>query len=383
MPSSKPRKSLGRWIRRRKGSGPGEDPRCDSEAHRRVVGDSLVLEADLFPPALKLRMFRHDVARGDDLLACETYLTVGLEAVGHREVRVTFPRTDDAESDSHLVTVGKFFIGIYELAETGKTVGPLSFSWFGEEQLSFGAVVWSNADELPGVNTPSGTLQGIFMKPREYDVLVRHGNPLRALAYLGKRYYHYPWPSWSDPGRPDLPENEDFPPSCIGKVSRRIVADSSVTREGDTVVFRVGRLGGGKVNEAVSDVDPADGVVVCTGLSASAGGCLSWQPGQEGTWMNVPGPPRDAGAARACGDMSVVRLGGTFLAVVRSNDETMGGVTVEDGYCFSLDGRHWSAIRQAIHDRSPVRVNAHDSEHLSLDVRFENAVNGAHASASH
>jgi hypothetical protein len=330
------------------------------------AGHALILETDLIPEKLKLRVYKHEIETSPDPLAVWTYLSVGLQNVGHPEVRMTFPCVESSEGAyREPVTLLE---NIYAFAEKGDLVGPMDQTWFDRDMLGFRRIVYIVATEFPGVNTPPNTLHAIFLKERESEELQTQGCPLRLLTRLGQYYFYYPWPPWSDPARPDLGATPDQPTSILAQAHRLLTPGCCIVKDTNAVALQLLPSNIPDLRKAIEAVPAGKFFVLMTGLDPAAHACMVWQPGQEHPTAISGSLDVPAGQTTVL-DHANAKMAGCFAAFAPGIDWS-GATALEDGYFVGLTDLDWRRVRQALENGEGITVESSRADHQNFAVHL-------------
>lgn len=319
------------------------------------------------PVALEVRRYRHSLETVNGPIEVLTFLTVGLERLGHPEIRVTVPAAEQADVQSD--EPARLLKWIHEAASQGQRVGPFGQTGFNQDWMGFRGVLYVDADDVPGfaeVDAPPGTLHGIFLKEREWAELMRLGCPMRQLTRLGDHYRHYPWPPWCDPARADVGPMPDSEPSMLAKLPWLPAWSSIVEGDGSAITLHVHSSERRDLAKSLATLPPAGACALSLGPATGIHGHYVWSPGQVGAAAIMP-------ASRAQVGWKIVappnlRLGGCFVVFAPGADWSAAG-QVEDGFVVVLTDLDWRRVRDAIERGDELTVASTHAEGLPFVVR--------------
>src|SRR5262245_21695175 len=167
--------------------------------------DPSSVQRDVAGGAVHVRVVTHAAATPVESVACWTYVTDGLMAVGQKELTITVAREPGETSPP--VDPFKFLDTVYGLAKQGRIVDVGDVSKFVAGgflgRRDFQGVIYVPAQPWIGVTYPAPTLHALVVTGDEVDAAIQYG-VLRILGELGLAHRAFPTAVWVDRKRAPL-----------------------------------------------------------------------------------------------------------------------------------------------------------------------------------
>lgn len=269
-------------------------------------------------------------------IACWSYVSRGLAALGQPEIVFTLRHDPSAASGSFPHDPLQLFATLYRLAAEGHRVARGDITEFGDERFLGHHLLYADAQPLEGVPLPPSALAALLITPDELRA-VREFGPTRVLARLGQVSAYYPFPPWSDAQRRAPSLASTFEGSVLAMMPRVLCPDVWVTVGQDQILvspLRADRRSWSDRLAALTDDIP---FALLTALDPAADGCLVWEPGQRGPEAITPEGSDGS------------RLSGCFIGLL-PGQPVNGGQIVEDGLLMKLTAASWNEVRGALID---------------------------------
>src|SRR5262245_1508739 len=143
------------------------------------------VRVDVIPEKLSMRVEAHEIPSRHGPMACWSYVSDGLTALGQTEIVFTL-RQDPAESsDTAPDDPLQLFATVHRLAESGQLVEAGGVTEFGEQRFFDHHLLYVPAQPLPGVALPAPCLSALLVTDDELRA-VRMFGPARVLARMGQ-----------------------------------------------------------------------------------------------------------------------------------------------------------------------------------------------------
>jgi hypothetical protein len=240
---------------------------------------------ELVPGALSATVHLHEINAGTRVLRGWTMISEGLTLVGQSEMAFTLVRSSDRAEDFPPFLLRHLPI-VRQLASEGRIVGEGGATAYRPAAMKalgpFAGIGYAAPDRSLSVLLPPGCLIGVLLTEGEVEMWMRCF-PERVLSKLGQLHQFFPYPFWSDPGRPSVYAAGDSQISLMSELPKFRAEGSSATLTGGT-------LAGGEISlrmrptdaRFVADRIAADGAVaVMVGRDPSVLAALVWEPGQD------------------------------------------------------------------------------------------------------
>ena len=302
------------------------------------------MRVDVIPEKLFMRVEAHEIPSRHGPMACWSYVSDGLTALGQTEIVFTL-RQDPAESsDTAPDDPLQLFATVHRLAESGQLVEAGGVTEFGEQRFFDHHLLYVPAQPLPGVALPAPCLSALLVTDDELRA-VRMFGPARVLARMGQATSHYPFPAWSDRRRRGLTLERTLEASVLSKIPRAAFHHVHVGVIDNRITLSALRGEQALWHERLARLPAQAPVALLTAIDPSSNGCLTWVPGQSGPEAIIP-PGSDG--SRVCG---------CFIAFL-PDQPGCGGKILEDGLAMELTADAWQAIRRALVDGNDLAIPA-------------------------
>lgn len=322
------------------------------------------IQIELLPGKLKVRVWLHEIDSRKGPVSCWSYITEGLQALGHEELIFTLNHNSAEKPGEYPRDPLAFFKAIYQSAAEGRMVNVGALTELGEDgflgRRDFRAITYIRPESLKGVEMKAPLLAAIALTGDELDVAKTFGMT-RVLGLLGQAYRHYPCPPWVDRARNSLVSMKEMKEqSILAKALRSTARGVSVIQESDARGSRVIQeknritlraLTGARpqLQALLARIPPSEALALLTEPDTKASACLVWQAGQsKPTAIGLDGS-----------DLS--RLTGNFILFLPSGAEN-GNRMFEDGFSVFLTDDAWQAVRQALESGKPISIKAANGE---------------------
>ena len=298
----------------------------------------------LIPQQLTVLVHFHDVETVDGPVRCWTYVTDGYWAAGHPELSFTL-RLAPGENPYGLPEPPlRLFHDFFGKIGQGQRVLPGErLEMAADGFLGLAGLALVRPYPLPGITLSAPTLATIGLGPVELEAVQQLGIT-RVLARLGKRYSSFPYPLWTDRGRPQLDLDRDLEKSALTYLPTASIPNLFTSFADGTILLR-GLLPATRFLRArLSALPEGERFALLTEYDLSADSQLVWEP--DNTITNLS-------HAQATGS----RIGAGFCVLIpgREWDE---GQRVEDGYAMLLTAESWQALRLALVGGAPLHIPA-------------------------
>jgi len=305
-------------------------------------------EVELVPNQLKARIYLHDIPSQSGVIACVSFVTVGLWSQKQKELILTFHRRPEDKPQDYPVPVLKFLKVVYEFAKTGRLVDVGDYTEFSPAGL-FGdgrvrGIAYIRPQPLEGVEVPDPLLAGILLFDDEVEVAKSFG-VTRVMANLGREYKYYPCPPWSERSRASVISGKAVTKqSVLAKIPRTATAGMSYRVEKESeIILSVLTDAADRLQAKLARIAPDSPIAFLTEPDPLADACLVWQPGQSE--LRAITPPASTGSSRTGNSI-------TFAPRQKVNDFRY----VEDGIALTLTDETWTTIRRALETGKPASV---------------------------
>ncbi|HEU4728700.1 MAG TPA: hypothetical protein VFT22_12440 [Kofleriaceae bacterium] len=313
---------------------PPEDPAAEPPAEPASERVHEPIGVEILEGALGALVHAHDIPTPNGAIACWTYVSEGLLAHGHAELVFTLRRNPDEAVEQAPDEPFRLFTTVYQLAATGRPIGPGAIPDLGEERFLGHHLLFVRAQPLPGVALPEPCLAVVLLADDELRA-VRAFGVARVLARMAEASAYYPFPPWADLRRQGLALERTFERSVLARLPRASAPGVRVSASGERVTLSARRSELPAWEDRLAQIPAQAPFALLTGPDPGADGCLVWVPGQK--QVEVIAPP-GSDAARICG---------SFLVFVPGQAE-VGGKVLEDGFALELTDAAWQAIRRAL-----------------------------------
>jgi len=293
---------------------------------------------------LSARVYEHEIATQQARIACWSYVTDGLAALGQAEIVFTLRRDGGPAAEPLPDPPLRLFAAVLELAARGQRIAAGGQTEFGDERFFDHHLLYARAQPLSGVRLPPGCLTAVLVTADELRA-VRAFGPTRVLARMGQAATHYPFPPWADRKRRGLAMDRTFDASVLSQLPRASDPRVRVTLHGDRIVISAPRDEQPAWRDRLALLPDGAPLTVLTGLDPAANGCLVWVPGQKEPEAIIP----------TGSDAS--RVGGCFVAVFPDQPASTGKI-LEDGFAIQLTGEAWQALRRALIEGEELAIPA-------------------------
>jgi hypothetical protein len=312
---------------------------------RPPAGPQAFAPVEVVPGQLRASAFEHDVKAMRGIVRCVTFVSDGLQSVGHREVSITLVRSSGQDVERLAPVMFELFRSIQEWGRKGALARAGTLTTFGPQGFPAvpGAtgIAWIRGEHLEGVEAGLGSrLAGVFLMGEELQVAQRCG-VTRVLTHLGNAARWYPCPPWSERGRRPLIDASSIEVSLIGRLPTLRVDGLHVRLDGDDhVVLRI--LEGSRPQLAALEKAPDGALVLLADVDPEATACMLWSPGQKER-HGISAPHHDAAHPR---------IAGTCLIVVPGVEQE-DARPFEDGLSIMLTAGTWSELRRCLIEGAP------------------------------
>ena len=235
---------------------------------------------DLVPGTLSATVHLHEIATGSGVVRGWTLVSEGLTSVGQSEMAFTLVRESDRAEDfppfllNHLLTVRQF-------AAEGQFVSERGFTHYRAGAMSdlgpFAGIGYTAPDRSVQVPLPAQCLTGVLLTEGELEMWMRCFAE-RVLSKLGHLTRHFPYPYWSDPGRPSVYTPGDSKKSLISEIPRLRAEGSTATLAGGEITLS---LRPAEARVVADRMAAGDALCVMVGRDPGVLAALVWGPGQE------------------------------------------------------------------------------------------------------
>lgn len=315
------------------------------------------IEIEILPGRALARVFSHEVAVRSGRVACWTYVTQGLAALGQPELALSLRRAPEARLEMARPEPLHLLATIAQLAADGRVVGPGDYTELGPRgflRSDLRGFAYQIAQPLDGVVLPPGTLSCIGLLTAELEVAKRFG-ALRVLARLGRDSAFFPTALWCDPERTAVASPDEA--SILDGVASALFPGVTVTLQGRAIHLVVPRRVAPQLAEALPSLPANAALALLATLAPDADACLVWSPGQVGAQAISP-----AGSQAA-------RMAGNFLLLV-PEQRADGGNPFEDGFAYLLTDASHKLMRWALGTGTAVELAADGGEGKSLQLSW-------------
>jgi hypothetical protein len=323
--------------------------------------------AEVVPSALSATVYLHQVPSQGSQVLCWSYVTSGLEVHGQREIVFTV-RVGAGQAPNVLPMAPlRLAATLLQLASQGRRVEEGGVTELGGAGFLGGrGLVYVAAPPLDGVQSPPRALLALRLCAEELEVLRAFG-ATRLLASLGRAFSHYPFPPWSEEGRPAVVTPASFQDSLLGSVPCLPVV-AWATQQNNALPLGLLESEAPRFAQAFGQLPPEAGFALLTRIDPDADGCLVWQAGQRHPAAITP--PGSQGA-RTCGAFVLV-------APQQQSDEAR---LHEDGFALLLTDRTAAQLRHALASAQPFTLRGAPGK-LGLSfswapMRYHNPVDGS------
>ncbi len=248
------------------------------------------------------------------------------------------------------------FAMLHQLAHQGRIVQAGGWTQFGTRKFLDRHLAYIPAQSIATIPMAPDTIMAISVTDDEQTAVQAFGI-LRVMARLGQQARYYPCPPWSDSSRTGLAFAQTHQDSLLTRLPCIYRPQVRILRMHDQLVMRLAPAIRPHLVEQLNQFAENIPIAFLTDLDTEADGCLVWEPGQ--TEPNAITPPESQGA----------QIGGCFVACV-PEQETTGGLVIEDGFVVCFTAGEWHAVRQALHAGQPIHVAATDGR-LPLHVEWD------------
>ena len=329
---------------------PAAAPPAASEFPRRI---------ELVPDQLVAHVHRHELTGKSAAVPCWTYASEGLTRHQQDEIVFTLvrdPARDAASEEGFPQEPLQLLRTLWELAAAGRLVEAGGFTQFGSDGFLGRHLIYTAPRPVPELTLPTPYLTALLVTFDELR-LFRELGPVRLLSRLGYHARYFPFPPWSDPGRPGLPLAPTLESSILARTARARARGLSVHKADDTIRLIARPPMGEAWSETLQHLTETPPLALLTDLDAGTDGCLVWEPGQNGAAAITPDRSRGA------------RLGGAFALLVRDQEQD-SGLVVEDGFVMMLTSASWKRVLAALTNGEDLDVPAsHDGLALAIEWR--------------
>jgi Domain of unknown function (DUF3480) len=289
-----------------------------------------------------VRLYTHEVDRPpDEPVPCWSYVSEGLEAFGQREIMLTLVRAPGEDlPPGDPIELLELIVGA---AQEGKLVDRGGLSGFGPRGFlanpELRGLVYAPAQHLADVDVPPNALAAVALFGDEFEAVQRYG-ALRVLARLGQTARFYPYPPWCERAREPLAGAFE---SILENVASLNLPDASVTLDGETAFVRLLPSYKHVFAEAFKSFPEERALALLVSLEPNAPACLVWSPGQS-SHQAISTPEFNGNSFGAC-----------YLGLVPQQDADAARI-FEDGLMVLLTDASWAALRRALADGAPFRL---------------------------
>ena len=303
---------------------------------------------NVLPGELNVHVRVHEIAAGQSVVPCWSFVTEGMKAVGQQEMVFTLRRSEQEGPEDYPQTVLDLLRNVFELAKSGEYVE--AGGWTEFQALYF----LGRADVSGLVYLPAQEVQGLELSPDCLLAMMLVGDELMAVqsfgatrvaAILGNAFRFYPWPPWFDRTRASLVALREMEKASLLATLPRgsMFHCARVRKQQENIVLSLLPQARSEIPLLLDQVPREQPLAMLTNLDPDANGCLVWQPGQTGA----------AGIAPERSDGS--RPAGAFLAFVPAQEHNQGQI-FEDGFTMSLTTPAWNVVREALKAGRPLHV---------------------------
>lgn len=326
---------------------------------------------EIVPGALSITASLVDAQNGDRRIPCWCLASDGLRAHGQQEIVLVLTRQPGDDFERLVRDAANYFKIVRDFAAKGQLVHVLGFTQFGGPGFLAGPTVrgitYTNLPVIEGVDLPRDSLLAVLLLGEEIEAVRGLGAP-RVLARIGQHFRYYPWPYWSDRGRPAVGADAGDEGSILARVGSATQPGFHARADGTTLVFRIRPGVGQKLAEKLEKA-PADAVIaLIPELDLAGDGLLVWRQGQKGPAAITP----EGSSGR--------KLSLCFVGLLRDQPED-GGQLVEDGAAMKFTNESWKRFLAALRDGTALTFAATgEGLRLSLlpvDAEIKSAVDGS------
>ena len=280
-----------------------------------------------------ITIYSHAVETAAGTIDCWSYVTQGLQPLGHREIVITVKRERDEPPGAFPGEAIEIIRLLIPVIRNGSVVTEGGFSQLSGAGLFGGHLMYIEAQPLPGIEVPTSALAAIVITDDELETLKAYG-PLRVMARLGRQAAYYPCPPWSDRNRVRCAR----PPgsqTILERVARRRVSGATVLWDRRDVRISVSSNAQAILQKTLASWSFDVPLGLLTDRSPHADACLVWEPGLTGLNAIVD----RSGKAE--------QIAGCFILIV-ARQARNGIAVIEDGLGLMLTDEAAAALRDAL-----------------------------------
>jgi hypothetical protein len=296
-------------------------------------------------------------------------VTSGLLAVGQKEMIFTLRRLPAEEPYAFPQEPLRFFAQIHQLASNGRPVEAGGYTTFRAASGFLGTTeltgfAYLSPVDLPGVELPphGKAILALLLTSEEAEVVQALGT-YRLSARLGQATRHYPYPPWSERGRPAALSRQDAEQSLLGQLPLAHCPGATARAQMEAkagavpgqdrlvpggpagpVLLRLPRTFQPQIAQALADKQDEWFFALLTDPDPEANSRLVWRPGLQEMQLILP-----PGSDGSC-------VTGGFVAVVASGNSPDGARFAEDGFAVTLSQPTGRRVLDDLRNGRPVSV---------------------------
>ena len=288
-----------------------------------------------------ITIYSHAIETAAGKIDCWSYVTHGLQTLGHREIIITLKRERDEPPEACPEEPSEIIRLLLLVIRNGSVVTEGGFSKLGGARLFGGHLMYIDAQPLPGIEMPTSALAAIVITDDELETLKAYG-PARVTSRLGRQAAYYPCPPWSDRERVRCARPAGSQ-TILQRVIRRRVTGITVLWDRRDVRISVSANAQPILHETLASWSFDVPLALLTDRSPNTDACLVWEPGLTG--LNAIVDQR--GKAE--------HIAGCFVLIV-ARQARNGIAVVEDGLGLMLTDETAAALRDALMNGGELNV---------------------------
>jgi hypothetical protein len=289
-----------------------------------------LLEREVVPGRLRVRVFDVELPRGAAKAACWLYSTDGFRTLGRAEMVLSVLRRPGEDVSSLPEDPIALFARIFRQAalsvfEGGQTTVDAE-TFLGRTDIR--AVIYTRLDPLRSSLLQPSALLVVPLTGNELEAAQRFGT-LRVLGLLGAHHRLFPWPGFFDRDRPDLASPRGEGDTLLSQA--RVVQIRGVRVAAELPASASPHIGDGTL---LVSLPAASRKALEAALADKGVVALAAELDPEADALAVYRPGQNAPFALRAGEAPVSRMAGSFVAFLSGPQDR--AKLIEDGFVVEL-----------------------------------------------